>query len=357
MAYQIQGQEFLNLVFAENFGRFLSIDNEALNIKYKLGVENPWWYYPPTLLAGFIPWTLLLIISLFFIKYSKPTKPIKQVVTDWWNKLRADKTLLISFLTIIITIVFFSIPTSKRSVYIMAVYPFIALFMAQFFLYLVQHKSKPIRIYTVVLVSIICIALLAVLLSATGIINLEEIGKMVSKREKTQYDFKLFSDLFQSPGILGVLILLFMAYMVVDAIIALKKHSNLKVLMISVALMFSINLFLDGFILPQYKDNYSSKPFAEYISGKYDLKGNVYVVNDLQKYANPYGLNFYLGNNFKNFEKEKPKKGYFIAGLASMEQIREAYPDYTFTELEVSNRYNDYKSPMVLCSITKVSPE
>lgn len=78
-AYQIQGDAFLEKAFAENFGRFLRIETADLGIGYDLGVVNPWYYYPITLITGFLPWTMLLFISLFCIRYKKPNMSIKDI--------------------------------------------------------------------------------------------------------------------------------------------------------------------------------------------------------------------------------------------------------------------------------------
>ncbi|MFV0469424.1 MAG: ArnT family glycosyltransferase [Dysgonomonas sp.] len=353
-AYQIKGDDFLNLVFAENFGRFLSIPDSMLQIHYKLGVENPWWYYVPSILAGFMPWTLLVVISLFFIKYSNPGKPLKQSLMEWWANFVKEKSLVYSLIIIAVMLLFFSIPTSKRSVYIMPLYPFVAIFMAQLFIYLAQHRPKAIRIYTYFLLTITSIIVIVFGLIFFKVINLEYIGHLLSQRERTIYDFKLFSDLFQSPTFLGIITVIALINVIIVGVVMLRRRANVKLLMTSFAIVFFINIFLDGFILPGFKNGHSSRPFAEYISSKYDLKGNTYVHNNLLKYGNMYGLNFYLGNNFKNFEKENPDRGYFICDINNVDEIIDSNKDYNFVELETSEKYTDYGNSMVLFSIQKI---
>lgn len=355
LAYQIKGDEFLNLVFAENFGRFLRISNETLGIHYRLGVENPWWFYIVSLIAGFIPWTLLMAISLFFLKYSKPSNSIKSSFFNWWKKLSDNKIQLFSFVAIVVTLVFYTIPSSKRSVYIMPIYPFIALFMAQFMLYLAQNKPKSIRIFTSILLGLASIIALLTVLCMTHIIDFESLGHLISKRERTLYDIKLFSDGFKSPTIIGIITVLVLLWAIINSGYILKKHNNIKVLMASFGIMLALNIFLDGCLLPQMKNGYSSRPFAERISQKYDLNDNLYVINNLMKYTNPYGLNFYLGNSFKNFEKEQPNSGYFIASDEYIDDIKKQYINYEFIELEKQDRYTDYRIPVALYRIQKLN--
>ena len=89
---------------------------------------------------------------------------------------------------------------------------------------------------------------------------------------------------------------------------------------------------------------------------KYDLKDNTYVINDLLRFPNLYGLNYYTGNHFKNFEKELPSKGYFITGSTMIDKTRQKYAGkYTFEVLDQSNdRFNDFMDIMVLYKIIKV---
>jgi len=96
LAYQQGGKEFLDLVIAENFGRFFEI--KSLNIQYNLGHEKGWWYNIAMLAAGLIPWTLLLIISVFGLSY----KQFSGIKTLWGNFLQMEKTKLFSVISVIV---------------------------------------------------------------------------------------------------------------------------------------------------------------------------------------------------------------------------------------------------------------
>lgn len=352
-AYQIQGDAFLDKVIAENFGRFLRISTADLGIDYNLGVENPWYYYPITLITGFLPWTILLVISLFFIKYHKPSGNIKSLFE---KILKMDKILLFSIIIIVVSLVFFTIPASKRSVYIMLIYPFIALFMARYFIYLAEMKSKTVRISTYILVSVGILMLSIILISYFGIIDIENISHSFAKRERTLRDIKIFSDTFKHPGWLGIFSILILLYAIGNSIYLLRKKMNIKILMAGFGMMFAINVLLDSYLLPNLKNAYSTRPFADYLSEKYELNDNVYVINDLLKYRNLYGLNFYLHNNFKNISVNDPKEGYFIALQLDIDRIKEEFKNkYEFDLLESSDKFNDNKSEMLFFKITKKS--
>lgn len=350
-AYQIQGDAFLDKVFAENFGRFLRIGTQELGIDYNLGVENPWYYYPMSLLAGFLPWTILLLVSLFFIRYKRPSGSIKSFFV---HILSMEKALLYSLIVIVVALVFFTIPASKRSVYIMLVYPFIALFMARFFTYLADMKPKAVRISTSILLVIGILAIVVLSLAYSGIIDVESLSHHISKRERTLRDIKIFSDLFINPGWWGLLATLVLAFAVGNTIYLLSKKINIKILMAGFGLMLAINLFMDTYLLPGFKNAYSTRPFAEQLMKEYELENNVYVTNRLIDYHNQYGLNFYLHNIFKNIDKESPDVGYFITLEKHREAIEKEYGDrYDFTLLESSDKYNDNKSEMLFFRIKR----
>lgn len=59
-----------------------------------------------------------------------------------------DDARLFSLLSIVLIFVFYCIPKSKRSVYLLPVYPFIAYFLAEYIVYLVRISSKAIKIYS-----------------------------------------------------------------------------------------------------------------------------------------------------------------------------------------------------------------
>jgi len=354
-AYEIRGEAFFDRVFYENFGRFLHMQAADMDTGYELGHANPFWIYFAYLASGFLPWTILLVISLFFLKYRKPNGSIKQILTNAYNKiLTIDKVLLFSLIVIIISLVFYSIPVSKRSVYIMLIYPFIAIFIARFFVYLTDMKPTAVRISTYILLGIAIIALLIIGLAYTGIIDVERIAGNFAKREKTLLDIKIFSNTFSHPGWLGLFGITILLCAVINSLYLLRKKINVKILMAGFGLMFAINVFMDSYLLSNFKDAYSVRPFAEELSEKYDLKGNIYVTNKLEKYVNLYALNFYLHNNFKNIDKESPQEGYFVTLNRYKDEIQQEYGDqYNFTLLETSSKLNEYKNEMLFYKIER----
>ena len=54
-----------------------------------------------------------------------------------------DEARLFSLLSIVLIFVFYLIPKSKRSTYLLPIYPFLAYFLAEFLISL-SHKSSPL---------------------------------------------------------------------------------------------------------------------------------------------------------------------------------------------------------------------
>lgn len=115
-AYQQGGDNFISLVMEENFGRFMG------KMSYE-SHENPAYYNIITVVSGYAPYTLLVLLSLFSLTYGKITgKP-----REWWQRFTTyiremDSTRLFSLLSIVLIFVF---TASQRASAVFTCYPFI----------------------------------------------------------------------------------------------------------------------------------------------------------------------------------------------------------------------------------------
>lgn len=103
-AYQQGGQHFYDLAYEENIGRLTG----------RMGYDshvNPWYYNLLTLLWGMLPWTLVVLLGAFVIKWQRP---------------RLSDVATFSLTVALTVLVFYCIPASKRSVYLLPMYPFMA---------------------------------------------------------------------------------------------------------------------------------------------------------------------------------------------------------------------------------------
>lgn len=103
------GDNFLNLALEENIGRLTG------SMSYDSHV-NPWWYNITAVLAGMLPWTIPVVIALCYRR-----------VRETLKKIKLDRGLPLMSWTVALTIfIFYCIPESKRSVYLLPCYPFLA---------------------------------------------------------------------------------------------------------------------------------------------------------------------------------------------------------------------------------------
>lgn len=352
LAYMKAGEELIDLMWAENFGRFLGL--KKLAIQYSLGHTFPRYYTIIYLLAGFLPWTLLLFFSLFGLKLSTKILRTKDLSAQICSMNRVKLFSLIAAVTIFI---FYCIPSGRRSVYLMPAYPFIAIFIAQYMLYLAEYKSKIFRFFSLFLTGLTGLATALCLLSITGILKPYDIIAQFTQHSRTLHDVSLFTEALSKPTFLYILLLGVLLYSLGASVYYLRRKNNLKLLYATFSIYFAFNLLLDGVALPAFKNGTSIKPFISELKTKYDFKKEkVYVMNNLLEYDNLYGPNFYMGNIFRDFEAEQPESGFLMSFPANMAKMQEAYKGkYTFELVEESpDRYNDVRNVVQLYTIEKL---
>lgn len=354
-AWKQGGDQFLNLVIAENFGRFFHLNTP--DIHYELGHENGIWYNFATLAAGFIPWTIFFFFSLFGLKFHKPAKSYKEILIETWEHIRAmEKEKLFSLVALVCIIFFYSIPSSKRSVYLMPAYPFIAIFLAQYAIYITEYRTKVTRVFAAFLGSVTAIVVLVIVLTMARVIDPMAITAQYTGKASLLETVEMVSNMFISPDLLTVVILLVVFLALITVFYQMSKKINIKILYATIALSFTLNLLIDGVIMRGVRKGASTRPFAVRVRKEYPLnKENMFVMNNLRLYRNMYGLNFYLGNQFHNFEIEQPQEGYIFIAENDLPTLKENYRDsYVFTPLTQTDRIvEEVRQKIILCNFTR----
>lgn len=319
-AWKVGGDQFLTLVIEENVLRFLGKMTYASH-------ENPWPYNVMTVITGFVPYTILLIMSLFTLKYARISSKPK----EWWSKFvtyikHMDDTRLFSLLSIVIMFVFYCIPKSKRSVYLLPIYPFIAYFIAEYIIYLVKNKPQSVRWFNAT------VCTLGIILTAVFIIarcGLVPHGFFEGKRAAENLAY--LNALETLPLSLRNLIVILTPLAI--AILYLKWpnwiHSNIQKRLALCGPITAFTLFfaLDGVYQPAILNVKSNKPIAERVQALAP-EGNLYSYITLMAEGNrlhPFTLNFYLDNRVVPFIDFAPTEGYLFLGDKEYEGFMEKY--------------------------------
>ena len=96
-----------------------------------------------------------------------------------------EKEKLFSLVALVCIIFFYSIPSSKRSVYLMPAYPFIAIFLAQYTLYITEYRTKVTRVFAAFMASITAVVMIAVALTMAGAIDPVKIASQYTSHQST----------------------------------------------------------------------------------------------------------------------------------------------------------------------------
>ena len=338
-AWRQGGNEFINVVLAENFGRFFHLDTP--NISYDLGHENGAWYNLVTLIAGFMPWTIFFFFSLFGFKYKRPKQKFRTWGKYTKEKIRSmNKVYLFSLIAFIGIRFFYSIPSSKRSVYLMPAYPFLSLFLTRYALYLTENRMKVTRVFGGLLASTVTVALSGTLLIHLGFIDPVAVTAQYTNDISTLEMVQSATTYLNGKNPLSWCILLLCFVALGTLFYQLSKKINLKILYATIFLTFMVNVLIDGVIMRGVRQGGSCKLFAKEILQTYPLeKGNTFVMNNLKSYRNLYGLNFYMDNIFMNFETSFPEEGYFLIGETEMEKVLAQYGDQYVFELLTTSKH------------------
>lgn len=307
-AYLQGGDAFLTLVMEENFGRFLG------KMTYE-SHENPFWYNFITLITGWLPWTLLLVLSLFVLPWKSfsKTKLLAGIK-------KADKFQTFLWVAFLVVLVFYCIPKSKRSVYLLPCYPFMAVLLAEYFDWLCEKSRKVFAIYLGIF---IVIGLLVV-----GTFVLIKTGHVPSSffQGKHAAENIAYLEALQNHS-LGTLWLILAAFPAIGALVALdrlRKHEDASSLQIAAfGMIFCLFFSLDGFYQPTVLNVKSDKRLAPEVEQRFDTD-KLYSFIDVE-YLHFFCLNFYLGDKIKQFKQEMPESGTLMIPEESMPAFEKEY--------------------------------
>ena len=289
------GDKFLYLIYEENVLRFLG------KMPYS-SHENGAWYYPVVLLSSAVPYTLICLLALFTIQREQWRK-LQVLKSAWWKGLwehirKMDRVELFSLLAIVLIIGFYTIPKSKRGVYILPVYPFVAYFVARLIEYLSAVRPRIVNFFGWVLATIVGIVFIGMIIIKSGFIP----DSIFHGRHATEYIAMLHAladnSLMSSTNSIFLIVCAIAIYLYYSL-------SPLGRLIQNVAYnALLIFLLLDALLLPPLMSSRSDKPLAAEVENYAKQKPLYSFVDDKDKMLHFFTLNFYCHNRIQIFNPE-----------------------------------------------------
>ena len=306
-AYLQGGDEFLRLVKEENIDRLLG------KMAYE-SHENPFWYNFLTLITGWLPYTLLFVFSLFVLPWKRFSKSgFMQSVR------RAEPMQVFVWLAFGLILFFYCIPKSKRSVYLLPCYPFMAWLMAQYVVWLVANRLSAVKAYAWLMGVLGVMLSVAFVVLKTGVVpDTLFHGKHAADNIAMLHALESISV---SPSHL-LFALLPAAVGVATIMTLLKKDDNLRnrVVWLSLSVVVALFLALDSTFQPAVLNTKADKPLVPQIEQRFDMtKMYSYMSSPMLHF---FSLNFYLGDRIQQFEKVKPEDGVLMIPEDDVEEFK-----------------------------------
>ncbi len=319
-AYRQGGERFFQLVYEENVLRLTG------RMTYESHV-NPWTYNVVTVVAGLVPYTLLLLLSLFAVNF-KCLRHKFACPAQWWGRFtdsisRMDDARLFSLLSIVIIFVFYCIPKSKRSVYLLPIYPFLAYFIAELIISL-RHKHRALlQAFGWIVALLSTLVLLAFIAVRVGIVP-EMLVNTGRHAVQNTAMLRALRDVPLAP--VQWVALAVQAAAVVAFFVWQRAKTAGCALGVVIALFFA----LDGVYQPLVLNTKSDLPVARQIA-RMQPQGTIYSFRTDVTPGNPFHpftVNFYLGDRVTPFEAVMPTSGLLLTGNEEIEAFKQRYPAY-----------------------------
>lgn len=317
MAYQQGGQDFLDLALEENVGRLTG------TMSYE-SHENPFWYNFITVIAGYAPYTLLLVLSL--IPWSRINALVPPRVRLWWKEFRAMSPVRqFALLCIVIIFVFYCLPKSKRSVYLLPIYPFLALFIAEYVMRLAHIHHRAVKIYAA-LISIAAVAAYGLFVY----IQCDAFNYGLLKGKHALENAMMVRSL--SLHLSWILWMVVSLSMVAGAVMLIRlRHLTYRSTVLG-TLLTTVLLYwaFAGIYQPRIMNAKSDKPIAEYLN-RIQPEGNIYSYIDTNQ-MRFFTTDFYTDDRIRPIELDDPDTGLLLVGVRQAKEWLPANADkYEFT--------------------------
>ena len=347
-AYKQGGDQFLSLVMEENVGRFAG--------KMTYGShENPASYNVLMLVAGWAPWTLMLLASLFVLPWKKMSR--STLVTQIRTAQPLQKFTWLAFLLIFI---FYCIPKSKRGVYLLPCYPFMAMLIAEYILWLVKRSTMPVKLYIGVLSLTGLLLTVALIIARMGGVP-DTIFHGRHAWENTNMLHAIADAPMNGADILLAAVPLIAALL---GLLALTKkgYKEFSRQLMLVSCMITVLMFVafDGFYAPRIMNTKSLKPFAMEVKHHYGHEP-LYAFTGFNRHGGNtmhfFGIDFYTDDAVRQFDVDRPEKGILLINADNKPLFNKAFArQYQLTELShTAHRVTEFKDTIYIYKFNRCS--
>ena len=332
-AYLQGGDEFLRLVKEENIDRFMG------KMSYE-SHENPAWYNLLTLITGWLPYTLLLLFSLFILPWKKFSKT--RFVE---NAKKATPLQVFTWLAFLLVLFFYCIPKSKRSVYLLPCYPFMAYLIAEYIVWMMKEKMGALKVYAWVIAVLAIILIVALIIVGCGVVP-----DSIFHGKHAAGNIAMLHALEEEPkgfllGGVEIAFVVLMLFSIYYTIKALKEKRVNYIVSGTLASIISLFLLLDSTLQPAVLNTKADKHLAPVIEKKFDMnKLYSYMSVDMMHF---FSLNFYMGDRIQQFEKVMPQDGVLMIPEADMPDFQKKLgKGYIFQKVWEVPRVVESKDPV-----------
>ena len=336
-AYLQGGDEFLRLVKEENIDRFMG------KMAYE-SHENPAWYNLLTLVMGWAPYTLLLLFSLFILPWKKFSK-----TRFLENAKKATPLQVFTWLAFLLVLFFYCIPKSKRSVYLLPCYPFMAYLIAEYIVWMMKEKMGAVKVYAGVIASLAVILVVATLVIRAGCIP-----DTIFHGKHAADNIAMLHAIGESHSFLFNVCQMFLLIGAYHIFKALKKKETSQILKYTLVMIIAIFITLDSTLQPAVLNTKADKHLAPVIEKKFDTsKLYSYMSVDMLHF---FSLNFYLGDKIQQFDKVLPQDGVLMIPEGDMPDFKEKFgKDYTLQKVWEVKRLVECSHPVGFYRFVKTS--
>lgn len=317
-AYLLGGDHFMQLAYEENIGRLTG------NMGYESHL-NPWYYNIITVVAGMLPWTLFaLLVGIGAAFHPKAKSKLRAARVNVRARLASYSSPDMFALTVaLVVFLFYCLPASKRSVYLLPMYPFMAYAVA--YLLLKLRAARVVSVYATV-IDVLAVAAPVVMI----------IAQWVPMKHPMQHVAWWAYPLALLPV----------------AMVPAMRHWHFEPLVRLLSVTLALYLAYGAAFAPMVLNGKSDYAALDVVSKADRENGPTYGYISADSLMRYYTLNFYIGDKLRLYsaDGEAMDRVHFnvLASPADMEEVMAAYPTYSVDTVMIMQRSCDTRRPLML---------